>query len=106
MVRHSLRALLDVSHVHNLHQRAACDAPCTAGRFGVVGLHHVAWYLSTEGLRDQSEPERSRYRLTERLDLLRQNLNQLLKLLQLRGHDLKQLLQIQQLLLLERLYLL
>jgi hypothetical protein len=40
--------------------------------------------------------------LTERLDLLRQNLNQLLKLLQLRGHDLKQLLQIQKLLLLKR----
>jgi hypothetical protein len=66
----------------------------------------VAWHLSTEGLRDQSEPQRSRHRLTERLDLLWQNLNQLLKLLQLRGHDLEQLLQIQKLLLLQRLYLL
>src|SRR5688572_4228897 len=55
-------------------------------------LHHVAWYLSTEGVRDQSEPIRSGHRLAERLELLWQNLNQLLKLLQLRGHDLKQLL--------------
>ena len=65
----------------------------------------MAWYLSTEGVRDQSEPKRSRHRLTERLVLLGQNLNQLLNLLQLRGHDLKQLLQIQKLLLLKRLYL-
>jgi len=40
------------------------------------------------------------------LELLRPDLNQLLKLLQLRRHDLQELLKIKQLLLLEELYLL
>jgi hypothetical protein len=76
-------------------------------------LHYLAGTWPTETLRRQPQADGAGNGRTERLasvllqvlDLLRDDLNQLLKLLKLRGNDLQQLLQVHQLLLLKQLQL-
>jgi len=98
--------------MHRIDERPVVASPTTGPRVVNRRLHHVAGGLCGEGLR--CNPERAREALAEwmplllvlLLDLLRDYLDELLELLELRGNDLQQLLEIKKLLLLESLHLL
>jgi hypothetical protein len=92
-------------------QEQAAGQPQASG-LESIALHHVAGRLRTEDVRRQPEPEwtrddgAERLALLDLLELLRNTLDQLLELLQLRWHDLKKQLKLQGLLVLNGLQLL